>query len=30
MFGEHEPGWLDFEALQKAVVKLQPKLRRVK
>jgi hypothetical protein len=28
-FGEHEPGWLDFEALQKAVTKLQPKLRRV-
>ncbi len=30
MFGEYEPGWLDFDALQKAVVKLQPKLRRVK
>lgn len=30
MFGENEPGWLDFEALQKAVAKLQPKLRRVK
>lgn len=30
MFGEHEPGWLDLEALQKAVAKLQPKLRRVK
>lgn len=25
MFGEHEPGWLDFEALQKAVKKLQTK-----
>lgn len=30
MFGAHEPGWLDFEALQKAVTKLQPKSRRVK
>lgn len=30
IFGEYEPGWLDFDALQKAVVKLQPKLRRVK
>ncbi len=29
MFGEHEPGWLVFEALQKAVTQLQPKLRRV-
>lgn len=29
MFGEHEPGWLDFEALQKAVKKLQPKVRKV-
>jgi Plasmid pRiA4b ORF-3-like protein len=29
MFGEHAPGWLDFEALQKAVKKLQPKLRLV-
>ena len=26
MFGEHEPGSLDFEALKKAVVKLQKKL----
>ena len=25
MFGDKEPGWLDFEALQKAVKKLQPK-----
>ena len=23
MFGDNEPGWLDFEALQKAVAKLQ-------
>jgi hypothetical protein len=30
MFGDHEPGWLDFEALQKAVKKLQPKVRRGK
>jgi hypothetical protein len=30
MFGDNEPGWLDFEALQKAVKKLQPKVRRVK
>lgn len=30
MFGEQEPGWLDFESLQKAVTKLQPKLHRVK
>ena len=30
MFGEYEPGWLDFDALQKAVTKLQPQLRRVK
>lgn len=30
MFGDKEPGWLDFEALQKAVKKLQPKVRRVK
>jgi len=29
MFGDNEPGWLDFEALQKAVNKLQPKARRV-
>lgn len=29
MFGEHEPGWLDFEALQKAVKKLQTKGRKV-
>lgn len=28
MFGDNEPGWLDFEALQKAVKKLQPKLRK--
>lgn len=25
IFGKHEPGWLDLEALQKAVNKLQPK-----
>jgi hypothetical protein len=30
MFGDHEPGCLDFEALQKAVTKLQPKLHQVK
>jgi hypothetical protein len=30
MFRGNEPGWLDFEALQKAVKKLQPKVRRVK
>lgn len=28
MFGDHEPGWLDFEALQKAVKKLQTKTRK--
>jgi len=28
MFGKNEPGWLDFEALQKAVKKLQPKIRK--
>jgi hypothetical protein len=28
MFGEHEPGWLNFEALQKAVKKLQAKQRK--
>ena len=28
MFGNKEPGWLDFEALQKAVKKLQPKTRK--
>lgn len=27
MFGENEPGWLNFEVLQKAVKKLQPKTR---
>lgn len=30
MFGENEPGWLDFEALQKAAATLQPKLRWIK
>lgn len=28
MFGDNEPGWLDFEALQKAVQKLQSKRRK--
>jgi hypothetical protein len=27
MFGDQQPGWLDFEALQKAVKRRQPKLR---
>jgi hypothetical protein len=30
MFGEHEPGWLDIEALQRAVKKLQPKARKAR
>jgi hypothetical protein len=30
MFGDQEPGWLDFESLQTAVKKLQPKTRKTR